>query len=495
MEGIHLRGVMPEVRARVTGLTCRGVFMEHERVMSLDFGGFLLVLDGRPEVSGLFVSRSAVRIPPKNPSWEHHLKGAVVTRAVQAGLDRVLVLGFERNSVYDRGPCAFYFELTGRNANMILTREPDQRIIACLRRIGSQRNRYRTVSPGGVYVPPPPSGLPPELWHTAKLPPDPGPRDLYGLLEGVGPVGAGAILERSRETGGDVTGVLAALAADLLEERLPSWIPTPGPAAESSVEEPPAALRELETRLNREQRELNRKLSASRLALENLQKPETFRTWGNLILTGKQSLKRGMETALLPDYSGGVAEIPLKKALNPPENAARYFRKAAGVNRERERIAQRVLDIEHRLGEIQELVDNLSEIPRETVEELLGKTRKRGEPRQPREYILAGGWRVLVGRNARENAELTFGKASRDDFWLHARGTPGPHVILKRDGRRDNPPEAILQQAADIAARHAGRKGILPVDCTLVKYVRRVRGAPQGFVTYTRETTLFSTVK
>lgn len=494
VEGIHLRGLMPAIRSRITGLTCRGVFMEHERVLSLDFGRFMLSLDSRPEAPGLAFSGDRVKVAPKNPSWEHHLKGATVTGASQSGMDRVLVLEFERNTVYDHGPCTLHFEMTGRNANIILCRKTDNRIIACARRVSSQQNRYRTISPGVFYMPPPPSGLPPERWLGSVLPQDPGPMDLCRVLEGIGPSTARAILARALATGDDIKGVLHALAEDLMRESVPDWIgEQPGPSRAVDTTAPGTA--ELTARLTRERKELTRKLSASEQALENLERPETFRMWGNLVLTYKNDLTKGMERAVLEDYHGNAIEVPLKKALNPPENAARFFRKAAGVHTERERLEGRIQRIKGRLTELDGTLALIPEMPPKRIAELLGRPGKTTEARRPREFVLEGGWRCIAGRNARENEELTFRTASRDDFWLHARGASGSHVILRRDGRPGNPPEKVLQLAADIAARHSGQKGIIPVDCTLVKYVRRVKGAPQGFVKYTNEKTFFATVE
>jgi predicted ribosome quality control (RQC) complex YloA/Tae2 family protein len=486
--------MMPAIRSRITGLTCRGVFMEHERVLSLDFGRFMLSLDSSPEAPGLSFSGDRVRVAPKNPSWEHHLKGATATGASQSGMDRVLVIEFERNTVYDHGPCTLHFEMTGRNANIILCRKTDDRIIACFRKVSSRQNRYRTISPGIFYTPPPPSGFPPERWHESVLPPEPSPMDLCRVLEGIGPATARAILSRALATGDDVRSVLLAVAQDLMRESVPDWIGgQPGPSRAVDTKAPGTT--ELSARLSRERKELTKKLAASEQALGNLEQPDTFRMWGNLILTFKNDLTKGMERVVLTDYHGNAIKVPLKKALNPPENAARFFRKAAGVNTERERLEGRIRQVKERLSELEDTLARLPEMSPERITELLGRPEKRAEARKPREFVLEGGWRCIAGRNARENEELTFRTAARDDFWLHARGASGSHVILRRDGRPGNPPERVLQLAADIAARHSGQKGIIPVDCTLVKYVRRVKGAPQGFVKYTNEKTLFATVE
>ena len=97
---------------------------------------------------------------------------------------------------------------------------------------------------------------------------------------------------------------------------------------------------------------------------------------------------------------------------------------------------------------------------------------------------------MLVGRTNHENDVLTFKVASPDDIWLHARGTPGAHAILKSGTA--NPSEEAIQQAAAIAAYFSKARGAVQtaVDYTRRRYVRKPRGAKPGQVTYTHERTV-----
>jgi predicted ribosome quality control (RQC) complex YloA/Tae2 family protein len=469
--------------------------MEHPRVIILEFSSFRLVLDARTESPDFGFLEPGRGTPPRNPAWEHHLKGAVVTGVGQTGLDRVLVIEFSGASVYRAGTCSLRFEMTGRNANLVLVREPDRRIIACLRKVGPELSRIRTVAPGAVYTPPPPSGLPLESWAEVSLPENPEPADLYRALEGVGPLAASAVLARSARLGRNPGDVLMELAAELSSERIPEWLGKAGPERPEPGKQQAPAVAELASRLAKERKDLVRKAAAASEALAKLESPDTFREWGNLILAGKEKLSRGMDKAELAGFSGPAVEIPLKRALTPVENAARFFRKASGVRTERERLEAGLERTAARLEEIAGLLSRLRDLTPTEAASLLARPRADRAARKPREYILQDGWRCLAGRNARENEELTFRVAARDDFWLHARGASGSHVILRREGRPGNPPERVLQEAARIAALHSGQKGIIPVDCTLVKHVRRVKGAPRGFVAYTREKTIFAEVE
>lgn len=97
---------------------------------------------------------------------------------------------------------------------------------------------------------------------------------------------------------------------------------------------------------------------------------------------------------------------------------------------------------------------------------------------------------LLIGKNSRQNEAVTFHEASGNDLWLHARGVPGAHVIVKSGGRPV--PQATLDEAAALAAFYsqAREAGSVPVDYTQQRYVRHMKGGGPGMVIYERERTL-----
>ncbi|HKW13497.1 MAG TPA: NFACT RNA binding domain-containing protein [Candidatus Krumholzibacteria bacterium] len=116
--------------------------------------------------------------------------------------------------------------------------------------------------------------------------------------------------------------------------------------------------------------------------------------------------------------------------------------------------------------------------------------RKTAREKTYRTFDLDSRWFVMVGRNNRENDQLTFHVAASTDWWFHAEGVAGSHVLLRPRGGGDAPPAAIIAQAASIAAHFskARHSGLVPVIYTLRKYVRKFRGAEPGQVKCERET-------
>jgi predicted ribosome quality control (RQC) complex YloA/Tae2 family protein len=108
-----------------------------------------------------------------------------------------------------------------------------------------------------------------------------------------------------------------------------------------------------------------------------------------------------------------------------------------------------------------------------------------------REYLLPGGFRVLVGRTEVDNDRLSLRIARADDHWFHVRGMPGSHVVLS-SAEGHEPDREILRKAAAIAAYHSKARsgGVVAVSCTRAKYVTKPRGAKPGTVQIRREMVL-----
>jgi predicted ribosome quality control (RQC) complex YloA/Tae2 family protein len=234
---------------------------------------------------------------------------------------------------------------------------------------------------------------------------------------------------------------------------------------------------------------------------------------GEIITTHMTTLKRGQSQAKLPDpyaAAGGFVLISLDPRLSPAENAQRYFkrfRKAkAGLPKIQERLEQvrrRTEKLEeirarlHQAGDDDQLIKIRKALDRLgitiTAPPISKQTRKAAVQKKPLSFTLGQNWIVWVGRNNKENDHLTHHLAKAGDLWFHAQGVPGSHVILRREGRKDEPHKELLEEVACIAAHfsRARHSQTVPVVYTEKRYVRKPRGAAPGLVVIEREKTLF----
>ncbi len=250
---------------------------------------------------------------------------------------------------------------------------------------------------------------------------------------------------------------------------------------------------------------LRGKLDSLERSLKDDAERELMRQSGELILAYQYMLEKG-QNELIAQYDADAPPltIPLDPTLSPLDNAQRYFNKYNKAKRALEDVPTLVEETRNELEYLEqlemdlELATNWPEI--DDVQQALqaggywqGKKAKRiggGGLSGPLRVVTPDGFVLWVGRNSRQNEMVTFKKSNAEDLWLHARQVPGAHVIIKFDGRQI--PEDLIQQAAGIAAYYSKRRadGKVPVDVTRIKFVKKIKGAAQGMVTYRNERTL-----
>lgn len=249
--------------------------------------------------------------------------------------------------------------------------------------------------------------------------------------------------------------------------------------------------------------------AAAERMLDELSRPsraDRYERWGHLLMAAPAEVPPGAERVTLPDlFEGGqAATIVLDPARSAVENAQHYYERARRTREARQHAERRLLETEARAHEAAALREALAQqttaegVARFAQEQagrlapLLG-AEAGGEDRLPfRRFSLGGGYEVWVGRNARQNDALTMRYARKDDLWMHARGVPGSHAVLRLPGRQVRPGRDVLERAAAIAAYFSKARGssLVPVIVVPRKYVRKPRGAAPGAVVVEREEVL-----
>ena len=274
-----------------------------------------------------------------------------------------------------------------------------------------------------------------------------------------------------------------------------------------------------------------RKAEALRRELDVSAEANAYRLWGELLLAHQHEIKPGQTSVTLQNFFAGdegaaPVTIPLDPRYDAVGNANRLFRKYHKLRRALELVPGQIEQNAAELATIEQLMADLAlaETPAEAalvkaevqaagylrgkqaldVRKSSPKGRgsrqgkdKKGKPVPPGGGVplhvqSRDGFTILVGKNSRQNEEVTFRQASANDLWLHARGVPGAHVIIKAAGR--DIPRSTIAQAAGLAAYYSQARGStsVPVDYTFQRHVRHMKGGGPGMVTYERERTLYA---
>ena len=234
--------------------------------------------------------------------------------------------------------------------------------------------------------------------------------------------------------------------------------------------------------------------------LAGLEDPVRMRAIGDLLLARMKLIPRGAARVALEDFEGGSIRVSLDPTLAPHENAARYYARAARVERANATLPAEIEEADTRLAAWYALSEEVAagSVDAGELERRLGLPARRAKSRRAaarlpyHRFRSSAGIEIRVGRGAESNHELTFHHSDPDDIWLHARHASGAHVILRWRGQ-GGPPPHDLEEAAVLAAVHskARTSATVPVDWTRRKYVRKPRKAPPGAVTLEREKTVF----
>ena len=253
-----------------------------------------------------------------------------------------------------------------------------------------------------------------------------------------------------------------------------------------------------------------RKLAQQRQEFAKCQDRDQLRISGELITANLYRMERGQTKLTAENYYDPDCReitIPLDPLLTPQQNAAKYYKRYTKARTAEKYLTEQMALAERDEAYLESVLEELRQA--ETEQDFLdiraelrenGFLKRSGKEKKefkratkPREFRTSGGWRVLVGRNNRQNDQLTTKTADYRDLWLHTQKIHGSHVILCCQGQAV--PEEDLLQAARLAAYFSQAKDSanVPVDCAAVRYVKKPAGARPGMVTYTNARTVYVT--
>lgn len=489
---------------------------------------------------------------------------AKINNIFQMGLERILCFELEHlNELGDLSHKRMYIEIMGKHSNIIFTDE-NNKIIDSIKRISANMSSLREVLPGREYFLPEElkkkdllnTGLE-EFIDILKSKEYPLVKSVYMNFAGISPLIAEEIILRASLLSQAPSTSLSELEythlfhtiQNLLEDiNAHNFTPNIIYKGEEAIEFSSINLYSYEGKeykresfdsvskmlydfyssreafvLNRQKssdlrrivntalERASKKYDLQEKQLQDADKKDIYRVYGDLLNTYGYSLKGGESSFTTENFYDDNKEItiPLDKNKSAKENAKKYYDKYAKLSRTTKALSEEILktknDMEH-LQSIQTALEvssddeSLSQIRQELVD--FGYIKKHSSAKKqkitshPYHYISSDGYDIYVGKNNYQNEELTFKVATGNDWWFHAKGIPGSHVILKSNNEEELPDRAY-EEAAALAAFYSKAKDAdkVEVDYIQKKNIKKVAGAAPGFVIYHSNWSMVATPK
>ena len=232
--------------------------------------------------------------------------------------------------------------------------------------------------------------------------------------------------------------------------------------------------------------------------IKDTENRDKYRVYGELINIYGYGLPAGSkELTALNYYTDQEITIPLDPVLTPQENSQKYFSRYNKQKRTFEALTDLIQETSENIRYLESISNALdiamSEADLAQIKEELmqsGYVRRKSTRKKvklnskPMHYISGDGYHIYVGKNNLQNDELTFSFAAGNDWWFHAKGAPGSHVIVKTNG--DELPDRTFEEAGRLAAYYSKNRGNDKVEIDYVekKHVKKPNGSNPGFVVY-----------
>jgi len=453
--------VTDELAPALAGGWIQKIYQPTDRTLVLEIrtpgNTYRLLISCNPETARFHITTAAFQNPPTPPPFcqflRAHLQGARIDQIEQIEGDRIVQLAL----IAREYPSRLVAELTGKTSNLL--------VLDGAGRIMRDLNRTKDLV-GQLYAPP--SHRQPE-------------RD------------AADQARFSQDSSESPFPLSAAIEAHFREAETVSAIET-ARNARSGI-------------LRKSIKKLRRRIEAWHEDLAKAEKYKVYDRYGELIKANLGTIRKGQTEVAVVDYFDEELPsltIPLDQAKTPQGNMDDCFRKHRKYLTAQRELRPRIEEGEKELETLRQEMTDMAQgtwqspdkshlIVRARVSSRIGGGAGRQKLRQGpfRRFTSSDGLPIYVGKNARENDELTFGLAKSDDLWLHARGTPGSHVVVRLEKGSDAPPETI-RDAATLALLYSDLKksGKGEVIFTRRKWVKKAKGQDPGAVVVTQEKSL-----
>ncbi len=545
-DGITIAGITKELNQLLTGGRIYKIAQPEsdELLLTVKNNGsqYRLLLSADASLPLVYLTDKNKQSPMTAPGFcmllRKHLQNARILDITQPGLERIIRIRLEHlNEMGDLCQKTLVIEIMGKHSNIIFCNE--NTIIDSIKHISGIVSSVREVLPGREYFIPQTQSKQEPLAFLEETP-DAGRQDfkekllsmpmplykaLYCAYTGFSPVMAQEICFRAGLDGDIPAGSQTPEALERLYDtflallkQIASGDFQPNIIYEKKTPIEFAALPLLEhyyeekntlTRIRQKSADLRKivqtalernikKYDLQLRQMKDTEKREKYRIYGELLNTygyGAEPGARSLEA--LNYYTDEMITIPLDDTLTPSENAKKYFDKYGKMKRTFEALSELTIEVKAEIEHLESIAaaldialqeEDLVQIKEELIES--GYIRRKGGGKKikvtsrPFHYLSSDGFHMYVGKNNYQNDELTFKLASGNDWWFHAKGIAGSHVIVRTEGKEL--PDRTFEEAARLAAWYSkGREQEkVEIDYLQKKNVKKPNGAKPGFVVY-----------
>jgi predicted ribosome quality control (RQC) complex YloA/Tae2 family protein len=246
---------------------------------------------------------------------------------------------------------------------------------------------------------------------------------------------------------------------------------------------------------------LKRKIAIQEKELTATYDRERLRQLGDILTANIHRIQKGQTTVSCEDFydeNMALIDIPLSPILSPQQNAAKFYKDYTRMKNAEKELTRQLQLAQEEMDYLGSVLDELNRADTEqAIEEIrrelqdvgylkpdTGKKKMKQQKLSPMRFVSTDGYPIYVGRNNRQNEELTFRMARKDDLWLHASKVHGSHVVIACAGAAL--PDNTVTQAAQLAAYYSESTGgqNIAVDVTPVKQVKKIPNGKPGMVIY-----------
>lgn len=508
---------------------------------------YQLLLSANSQYARVQLTNLTFNNPQQAPQYcmvlRKYIEGSILIDIVQRENDRVIEFVFTgRDELGDEQNFHLIAEIMGRHSNILLVNKDENKVYEAIRHIPPSMNTYRTLLPGADYRESPPQDRinPFEYSGKVEINGETTQEKIHSIqsqFQGFGKDSALELVEQiEKNPEASTSEVFQQFLKPYQENKLKPTLTRNGNRSSftaydySSIEgekeyfdtlaelldefyenkaERDRVLQQTNdlSQLLRSERKKNiNKLKKLRRERRQAEEADEYKIKGEVLTAYMHLVEQGMEEIELENFYEGnqLITIELDPQKSPAQNAQDLFRQYNRLNSRKKHLDQQIPLTEQEVDYIDTVLAQLEIASSDDIEDIRdelreegylrkqkrAKTRKRKESK-PEQYYSTDGDLLLVGKNNKQNDQLTMRTANKSDYWLHTKDIPGSHVVI----RNHNPSEQTLKEAAMLAAYYSKYRmsSSVPVDYTQIKHVRKPNGAKPGYVIYDNQQTLFVT--